>query len=614
MGEEELEQKQHSMKDMVMIGNLARYLKPYLPKFIFAIVLDTLSVLLYTTEPLFYKEILRLLRIETTQFTSILAIGLFFIVAMFASIILMYISGMMVQKVGQRVIYDIRRDIFNHIEELAIGQLNTIPVGKLVTRITNDTGTLMDFFTNILVNMLKNIITLVAIAIISFFVNWQLALILIAFLPIILAITIFFRSKSKKVYREIRKNVSSINGFLSENLSGMKTIQIFNQEERKAEEFTKLNKQLRDSNLKSVRIFALFRPGVFFIYVMAIVAVMSVGLRLVMNGQLDTDGLYAFYIYISQFFNPVQNLAEQFNGLQSSMTAAERILAVLDLKADVLDSDDSIDVDGFKGKIEFKNVWFSYVPGEWVLKDISFVIEPGETAAFVGATGAGKSTIIGLIVRNYEIQKGQILIDGIDIKKIKINSLRKHIGEMLQDVFLFSGTIASNIALDDDSITRKEIEDASRYVGADTFIEKLPKKYDEEVLERGNNFSMGQRQLISFARTVVYKPNIVVLDEATANIDTETEVLIQNSLLKMKNIGTMVIVAHRLSTIKHADKIFVISKGKIIEEGTHQELLKLRGTYYNLYRLQNMQNSIEGKWESYMEELRKIRLYDTYQC
>lgn len=592
MGEEELEQKQHSMKDMAMIGNLARYLKPYLPKFIFAIVLDTLSVLLYTTEPLFYKEILRLLKIETTQFTSILAIGLFFIVAMFASIILMYISGMMVQKVGQRVIYDIRRDIFNHIEELAIGQLNTIPVGKLVTRITNDTGTLMDFFTNILVNMLKNIITLVAIAIISFFVNWQLALILIAFLPIILAITIFFRSKSKKVYREIRKNVSSINGFLSENLSGMKTIQIFNQEERKAEEFTKLNKQLRDSNLKSVRIFALFRPGVFFIYVMAIVAVMSVGLRLVMNGQLDTDGLYAFYIYISQFFNPVQNLAEQFNGLQSSMTAAERILAVLDLKADVLDSDDSIDVDGFKGKIEFKNVWFSYVPGEWVLKDISFVIEPGETAAFVGATGAGKSTIIGLIVRNYEIQKGQILIDGIDIKKIKINSLRKHIGEMLQDVFLFSGTIASNIALDDDSITRKEIEDASRYVGADTFIEKLPKKYDEEVLERGNNFSMGQRQLISFARTVVYKPNIVVLDEATANIDTETEVLIQNSLLKMKNIGTMVIVAHRLSTIKHADKIFVISKGKIIEEGTHQELLKLRGTYYNLYRLQNMQNSI----------------------
>lgn len=595
MGEEELEQKQHSMKDMAMIANLAKYLKPYLPKFIFAIILDTLSVLLYTTEPLFYKEILRLLKIEATQFTSILAIGLFFILAMFVSIILMYISGMMVQKVGQRVIYDIRRDIFNHIEELAIGQLNTIPVGKLVTRITNDTGTLMDFFTNILVNMLKNIITLIAIAIISFFVNWQLALILIAFLPIILAITIFFRSKSKKVYREIRKNVSSINGFLSENLSGMKTIQIFNQEERKADEFTKLNKQLRDSNLKSVRIFALFRPGVFFIYVMAIVAVMSVGLKLVMNGQLDTDGLYAFYIYISQFFNPVQNLAEQFNGLQSSMTAAERILAVLDLKADVLDSDDSIDVDGFKGKIEFKNVWFSYVPGEWVLKDISFVIEPGETAAFVGATGAGKSTIIGLIVRNYEIQKGQILIDDIDIKKIKINSLRKHIGEMLQDVFLFSGTIASNIALDDDSISRKEIEDASKYVGADTFIEKLPKKYDEEVLERGNNFSMGQRQLISFARTVVYKPNIVVLDEATANIDTETEVLIQNSLLKMKNIGTMVIVAHRLSTIKHADKIFVISKGKIIEEGTHQELLKLRGTYYNLYRLQNMQNSIEGK-------------------
>lgn len=593
--EEELEMTQHSMKDFSLIGRLTKYVRPYLGKFLGAILLDILIISLFILEPIFMGKVIDLVDTAGTLYEEIVFWGLLFFGSMCVAIALMYVSGMMIQKVGQRIIYDIRRDLFEHIENLAIGQINAIPVGKLVTRITNDTGTLMDFFTNILVNMLRNILNLVGVVIVVFILNWKMALVLSAFLPVVLVITVIFRSKSKNVYRHIRRNVSSINAFLSENLSGMRTIQIFNQEERKAEEFTKLNAELKKSNLHSVRIFAVFRPSVFFLYVLAILAVMALGIQLVWAQEITPGALYSFYLYISQFFNPVQNLAEQFNGLQSSLTAAERILAVMDLKADVLDGPEARDIDRFVGRIEFKDVWFSYVPGEWVLKGVSFVIEPGETAAFVGATGAGKSTIIGLIVRNYEIQKGAILIDGIDIRTIKVKALRAHIGEMLQDVFLFSGTVAGNIALGDDSISRSEIIAAAEYVGASEFIEKLPHAYDEPVLERGNNFSMGQRQLISFARTVVYKPNIVVLDEATANIDTETEVLIQESLLRMKNIGTMVIVAHRLSTIKHADKIFVISKGEIIEEGNHQQLLKKRGTYYNLYRLQNMQNELEGK-------------------
>lgn len=594
MNEQELEQQQHSMKDMSMILKLAKYLKPYRLKFIGAILLDLVVIGCFLLEPYFMGQVVNIIDAEGSKYAEIVFWGLLFFFLMMASISLMYLVGMVLQKIGQEVVRDIRRDIFGHIENLAIGQLNTIPVGKLVTRITNDTGTLMDFFTNLLVNMVRNIITLVGVIVITFILNWKLASILTAFLPIVAVITVFFRMKSKNAYREIRKDISAVNGFLSENLSGMGTIQVFNQEERKAKEFDDLNRKLKNANLRSVKIFAIFRPSIFFIYVLAILSVMALGIKLVLDGEILPGDLYSFYLYISQFFNPIQNLAEQFNGLQSSLTAAERILAILQMKADVIDKPDAIDIEHFKGRIEFKDVWFSYIPNEWILKGVSFVIEAGETAAFVGATGAGKSTIIGLIVRNYEIQKGQILIDGIDVTNIKVKSLRAHIGEMLQDVFLFSGTIASNIALDDDDIEREEIVKAAEYVGANTFIEKLPNKYDEPVLERGNNFSMGQRQLISFARTVVYKPNIVVLDEATANIDTETEVLIQDSLLKMKNIGTMVIVAHRLSTIKHADKIFVLSKGEIIEKGNHQALLKQRGTYYNLYRLQNMEKELEG--------------------
>ena len=380
-----------------------------------------------------------------------------------------------------------------------------------------------------------------------------------------------------------------MNAFLSENISGMKITQIFNQEKRKEEEFDECNNKLKKAQEKQVFVFALFRPSIFVLYVFAEMLVLYLGFkRIGISTELaiEFNVVYSLYIYVSRFFQPIQTLADQFNGLQRCFAASERLFLLLDTKPDLVDQEDALELENIKGEIEFKNVWFAYKEDEWILKDVSFKVNAKETVAFVGATGAGKTTILSLIVRNYEIQKGQILIDGIDIKHIKIESLRRNIGQMLQDVFLFSGTLKDNISLRDDSISNEEIEDACKYVGADTFINKLDNKYEYQLQERGANFSSGQRQLISFARTIVHKPKIMILDEATSNIDTETEKLIQSSLNKMMNIGTMLIVAHRLSTIQHADKIIVLQKGEILESGTHQELLKKKGYYYNLYRLQ----------------------------
>jgi ATP-binding cassette subfamily B protein len=362
----------------------------------------------------------------------------------------------------------------------------------------------------------------------------------------------------------------------------MKIIQIFNQEKRKHKQFNVKNEQLRKVRYKVLIAFGIYRPLISFIYFLAIATTFSMSLQ----AAITAGEIVAFYLYLSKFFNPIQNIADQLNGIQRAVTASERLFNLLDIHPEVLDESDAIEIDHLEGRIEFKNVWFAYKKDEWILKDVSFTIEPHQTCAFVGATGAGKTTILSLIVRNFEIQKGQILIDGIDIKHIKIKSLRKAIGQMLQDVFLFSGTIRTNITLHDESFSQKEIEETCQYVNADKFINKLEHKFDEEVIERGENFSQGQRQLLSFARTILHKPQILILDEATANIDTETEVLIQESLEKMKNIGTMLIVAHRLSTIQKADQIIVLQKGEVIERGNHQQLLKKHGYYYKLYKLQ----------------------------
>ena len=415
-----------------------------------------------------------------------------------------------------------------------------------------------------------------------FFISWKLSLVMLAFVVVVFVISMVFRKIIHKIFTQERQYISDLNTFLNENLSGMKIIQIFNQENRKHKEFFKKNDALRRVRYKVLIAFGIYRPLISFIYFGAVAVTFTFALQTI----IGAGEVVAFYLYLSKFFNPIQNIADQLNGIQRAVTASERLFNLMDVKPEVLDQPDAVEIDHFEGKIEFKNVWFAYKQDEWILKDVSFTINPRETCAFVGATGAGKTTILSLIVRNYEIQKGQILIDGMDIKKIKIQSLRKAIGQMLQDVFLFSGSIKDNITLRDDRFSMEDIEETCRYVNADQFINKLTNKYDEEVIERGENYSQGQRQLLSFARTVIHKPQILILDEATANIDTETEVLIQDSLDKIKNIGTMLIVAHRLSTVQKADQIIVLQNGEVSEKGTHQQLLKNHGYYYKLYKLQ----------------------------
>ncbi len=404
--------------------------------------------------------------------------------------------------------------------------------------------------------------------------------------PILAVLSYFFNKLSRKQFRLVRGSISNINAYLNENLNGMKVIQIFNQEEKKKKEFDYKNSELRKNYIKQILIFSVFRPIIYFLYLSSRIIVLFRGVYLIGDGRLTISSCVSFYNYISNLYNPIQTLADLFQTMQNGFASSERIFELLDTKIEIENATDAIEMESFKGKIEFRNVWFAYIDDNYILKDVSFVINPGETVAFVGATGAGKTTILGLITRNYEINKGEILIDDIPIKKITIESLRRNIGQMLQDVFLFSGTIKNNITLHDNRFTDEEIYEAAKYVNADKLIDRLDGKMEYKVLERGANFSAGERQLISFARTIVHKPNILILDEATANIDTETEVLIQDSLEKMMSIGTMLIVAHRLSTIQHSDKIIVLHKGEIIEEGSHQELLKKHGMYYKLYELQ----------------------------
>jgi len=429
----------------------------------------------------------------------------------------------------------------------------------------------------------------------------MLTLVVLCFVPFVVLFTVIFRKFSRRAHRQVKDGTTDINIFLSENLSGMKIIQIFNREERKKEEFQKKNRKLGKAKMGQMFVFGIFRPMVYMLYISSVLCLFYFGARGKLEGweflgqAIEVNVIVAFYQYINKFFNPIQNLAEQFNRLQATFASSEKIYKIFDIVPEVVDEPDAIELESVKGDIEFRNVWFSYLPDEWVLKDVSFKVNAGDTVAFVGSTGSGKTTILSLICRNYDIQKGEILIDGINIKKIKISSLRRHFGQMLQDVFLFAGTIRSNIILGLDNVSDDEINAACKYVNADSFINKLSGGLDEVVRERGNNFSAGQRQLISFARTIIHKPSVMILDEATANIDTETEVLIQDSLEKMMNIGTMLMVAHRLSTIQHADNIIVLSHGKIIEQGNHSALLQNKGHYYRLYTLQYHKEQLGGK-------------------
>ena len=582
---------ERSMADGEILRRLFGYAKPYLRQFVVVGFLVLFSISYDIASPLIvgYIEELVVGDFELKSLYVSVAVCAGVLVFSMAST---YLQAVILQRVGQRIISDLREDLFTHIESLSHGQLNDIPVGKLVTRVTNDTNAISMMFTNLFVNLTKNAFVILGILVAMLFLNYELTLMVLCFVPFILLFTVIFRKFSRRAYRKVKDATTDINTYLSENLSGIKVTQIFGREDEKMEEFRQKSQTLAKATQEQIFVFGVFRPLVYMLYISSILCLFYLGGMGHLNhvtflGQTISSGtIVTFYMYISKFFTPIQNLAEQFNWLQSALASSEKVFSIMDIQPQMVDAPDAVELDEVKGDIEFRDVWFSYIPGEWVLQGVSFHVEPRQTVAFVGSTGSGKSTILSLICRNYEFQKGEILIDGIDIRKIKISSLRRHFGQMLQDVFLFSGTIRSNIVLREENIPDEEIMKVCRYVNADHFINKLEHGLDEEVRERGNNFSAGQRQLLSFARTILHKPSVMILDEATANIDTETELLIQDSLEKMRSVGTMLIVAHRLSTIQHADNIIVLSRGKILEQGTHQQLLAAHGRYYQLYTLQ----------------------------
>lgn len=586
-----------NIPDKEIIKRLLKYAKPYWKGFAFVLFLMIFSISYDIVSPYLIGKIQGLIKADFELNKLFLLIGLYASI-LIVTLVCTYAQAIILQKIGQKIVSNLRMDLFEHIERLSHEQLNHIPVGKLVTRVTYDTNGVSMMFTNIIVELVKNCFVTIGVLVAMLCLNYLLTLVILCFVPFVVFFTVIFRKFSRRAYRRVKDGTTDINTFLSENLSGIKITQFFNRENKKLEEFRAKNTKLNKAKHQQIFVFGIFRPMVYMLYIVSVLSLFLVGAKGALDGTkifgqvVTSEVIVSFYIYISKFFNPIQSLAEQFNMLQSALASAEKIFTIMDMQPTVVDEDDAVELEEIQGKIEFRNVWFAYVEGEWILKDVSFTVDPKQTVAFVGSTGSGKTTILSLICRNYDIQKGQILIDGIDIKKIKISSLRKHFGQMLQDVFLFSGTIRDNIVLREENIGDEEIWQACKYVNADSFISKLTSGLDYQILERGNNFSAGQRQLLSFARTIVHKPAVMILDEATANIDTETEKLIQNSLEKMMNIGTMLIVAHRLSTVQHADKIIVLSHGEIVEQGTHFELLNQKGKYYNLYTLQNQKESL----------------------
>ena len=596
------EQKEYerNMSDGELVSRLFAYAKPYWKSFLLVLVIMVFSILYDIISPLIMGDIAKILMTDFSLPDLYRRVGVY--ASMLAvSMICTYCQSIILQRTGQKILSKLRMDIFTHIESLSHDQLNNIPVGKLVTRVTNDTNAISMMFTNVLVTLVKNSMVVVGVFGAMLMLNYALTLMILCFVPFVVLFTVIFRKFSRRVHRNVNDARTDINTYLSENLSGMKITQIFNREDQKMADFLERSRKLEKAKKQQIYVFGVFRPMVYMLNISTVLCLFYFGAKGYINqtewlGQIiDGSIVVSFYMYISKFYNPIQTLAEQFDVIQKSFASAEKIFTIMDMKPEVVDEPDAIELDKIRGEIEFKDVWFAYKEGEWVLKGVSFHVEPKQTVAFVGSTGSGKTTILGLMCRNYDIQKGQILIDGMDIKKIKISCLRKHFGQMLQDVFLFSGDIRSNILLRSEGISDEEVMKACQYVNADSFINKLDAGLDEVVRERGNNFSAGQRQLLSFARTIIHKPSVMILDEATANIDTETELLIQDSLEKMKNIGTMLIVAHRLSTIQHADNIILLSKGKIVEQGNHQELLALKGKYYNLYTLQFSKMQLEGE-------------------
>ena len=525
--------------------------------------------------------------LRQNDFKGILKAGILFLLLLFSGFFLNLADTWLLQKMGQQIVYKLREETFTHIHSLSLSFFNTTPVGKLVTRVSNDTEAVNELFSTILVKLFKNVVKIIGYAVVMLSINVKMAGISFLLLPLVAILTFVFRHLSRKAYQITRNKITELNTFLSEHISGMKLIQIFAREKEKYSEFEGKSMELYRANFREIMTFAIFRPSIYLVSVIAMILVIRTGSLSVLNGSLSLGTLFVFITYISSCFEPIQELSEQLGTLQSSIASAEKIFSVLDVKPEIVSPADPAPVN-ILGEIEFRHVWFAYEEENYILKDVSFVIHPGEKAAFVGATGAGKSTILNLIGRYFDIQKGQILIDGIDIHEIDLDVLRGAIGQVQQDVFIFTGDIKSNISLNNEAISPDDVRRAAEIVNADPFIQKLPHGYDEPVTERGSTLSAGQRQLLSFARTLAYDPKILVLDEATANIDTETETLITQALARLMDGRTTIMVAHRLSTIQHADKIIVMHHGEIKESGTHQELLAKDGLYKKLYELQLM--------------------------
>lgn len=530
------------------------------------------------------KDDLKVLR--NNDFHGLLKIGVLYVVVLVANLICTFAQTWILQLTGQNIIYTMREQLFKHIHGLPLRYFDTHPVGRIVTRVTNDVESLHEMYANILIRLFKNVVKIIGLAGVMLYMDVKLALCSFILVPVVAILTVISKRLSRKIHRAIRTKISNLNTFLSENISGMRLIQIFANEQLKYDEFSNKSYDLYKANMQQISVFAFFQPLIYFISQVAVAILLYVGGKGVLESSVSLGMLYIFINYISNFFEPIQSLAEQFSTLQNALASSEKIFTVLDEKNPIVEKDEPTVLGEVKGKIEFRNVWFAYEKEDYVLKDVSFVIQPGEKVAFVGATGAGKSSILNLIGRYYDIQKGQILIDDVDIRELSKKEIREAIGQVQQDVFIFTGDIKSNIRLLNEEIDIDVVKESAKTVNAAHFIEQLPQQYDEPVSERGSTLSSGQRQLLSFARTLAFDPKILVMDEATANIDTETEQLITEALERLMDGRTTIMVAHRLSTIQHADNIIVMHKGRIREMGTHQELLKNDGIYKKLYELQ----------------------------
>jgi len=583
--------------DARIVRRLLTYVRPYMRLSVVALILLFVVSLLDLVGPALtgygidhYVAPNNLHLSTTERGYGILWVALAFLAVLFVGLVLRYLHLLLLNIVGQRIMFDMRSQMFDHLQRLSLSYFDHNPVGRLMTRLTNDVDSLNEMFTSGAISILGDILTLIGVAIALLIINWQLALVTFVVLPPLYWVATYFRVAMRDNFRAIRVRLARINAYAAENIGGMSIVQLFNREQRNFERFDTLNIDYLDQNVRSLLYFFLFSSITTFLSAVAIGLIIWYGGGRILAGALTLGAIVAYLQYVDRFFLPVRDLAEKYNILQSAMASSERIFKIIDEPIVVQDPAQPRSLDKVHGEIEFKDVWFAYNPGEWVLKGISFKIRPGERVAFVGATGAGKTSLISLVSRFYDIQKGEILIDGVNVRDVRQQDLRQHVGAVLQDPFIFSGTIASNIRLHEESITDEQVRQAAEYVNAAHFIGQLPQRYDEEIRERGAGLSVGQKQLLAFARAIAFNPEILlILDEATSSVDTETEVLIQDALNKLMLNRTSIVIAHRLSTIRNVDRIIVMHKGRIVEQGSHDELLHRQGMYKRLYEFQYAQ-------------------------